>query len=286
MAAESADVAADNANRKGQPQLQQPRRRLQPTTETEGMESSEQLAAPEPMDKEAVQTDLANLAVQPAVAHKGLPFLYLPDLEAVWKRTKQINKFVYDIGETQEMGPITDVTGYTIKVYDSTDRDSFDVEEQTWATIIEAVDKDYLISESSQDLSKRTAVDMPTVPPLLKKIMHNQVLPAFAVSTFSYADTATGATTTKLCFVKPYSESMAPTVVPSPPMALPPNHGLVVLPYYATVIVSLVWLHKIKIPGVIMDLASLKSPSYLREPHSNSGVNAVLLDDWRMQQFP
>eukprot|EP00922_Rhytidocystis_sp_ex-Travisia-forbesii_P018545 GHVS01027544.1.p1 GENE.GHVS01027544.1~~GHVS01027544.1.p1 ORF type:complete len:295 (-),score=33.28 GHVS01027544.1:146-997(-) len=283
MAAESADVAADNANRKGQPQLQQPRRRLQPTTETEGMESSEQLAAPEPMDKEAVQTDLANLAVQPAVAHKGLPFLYLPDLEAVWKRTKQINKFVYDIGETQEMGPITDVTGYTIKVYDSTDRDSFDVEEQTWATIIEAVDKDYLISESSQDLSKRTAVDMPTVPPLLKKIMHNQVLPAFAVSTFSYADTATGATTTKFCFVKPYSKSMPPAVVSpaSPQTPFDYSHDP-----DTTVTVSLLWFYDIKIPGVVLNLASLKDPSYLCEPNSDSGINAVLLDDWRMQQFP
>eukprot|EP00922_Rhytidocystis_sp_ex-Travisia-forbesii_P018544 GHVS01027541.1.p1 GENE.GHVS01027541.1~~GHVS01027541.1.p1 ORF type:complete len:226 (-),score=25.23 GHVS01027541.1:146-823(-) len=212
-----------------------------------------------------------------SVAHKGLPFFYLPNLEARWKENKQPDKFVYHRDESWKVSSV-DVTGLTIKVYDSTDRKSFDVEEQTWATIIEAVDKDYLISESSQDLSKRTAVDMPTVPPLLNKIIRHFILPAFAVSTFSYDDTAAGATTTKFCFVKPYSPSLPAYELPlsSPQLGECDKRG-------ESSGASIMWL--VSIPGVRNYSTTLKGASYL-EYHREPRMCYLLLDDWRMQQFP
>eukprot|EP00922_Rhytidocystis_sp_ex-Travisia-forbesii_P041184 GHVS01061486.1.p1 GENE.GHVS01061486.1~~GHVS01061486.1.p1 ORF type:complete len:353 (-),score=72.34 GHVS01061486.1:115-1173(-) len=232
MAAESADVAADDANRKGQPQ---PR----------GLSQTESTRT---------------------VLTKFLPFLHMQNLEAEWnkhkivwkkqnavwkkeysawknaksstKKPKKPDPFLYTLDEPVEISGLPLLQKVLIKVYgNEKDRiDKFHQEDNIWGNIIGAVQADTgttraikLGGFSDEDINSRHRIELSTdVMSDIKDVVEKQyILPGFAVTSFSSAVTAAaaddatvagataaayGATTTtvqrtKFCIVQPFFES-------------------------------------------------------------------------------
>eukprot|EP00922_Rhytidocystis_sp_ex-Travisia-forbesii_P037162 GHVS01055381.1.p1 GENE.GHVS01055381.1~~GHVS01055381.1.p1 ORF type:complete len:202 (-),score=31.08 GHVS01055381.1:526-1131(-) len=78
----------------------------------------------------------------------------------------------------------------------------FHVEEEIWGKVTEAIRPGYAVAEVQQGISKRSALDMRDVMPLLKEAVEkHSILPAFAVARIQAANT------NKFCIVKPFFES-------------------------------------------------------------------------------
>eukprot|EP00922_Rhytidocystis_sp_ex-Travisia-forbesii_P063009 GHVS01093782.1.p1 GENE.GHVS01093782.1~~GHVS01093782.1.p1 ORF type:complete len:254 (+),score=21.68 GHVS01093782.1:35-796(+) len=233
---------------------------------TEGMQTGDD---PEPMEVDDPTLVTQFAAMHVGVLTKVLPFLDLPDLGDKWKKHGMTGQFVYTLGEPWTIEGVPVVTGFTIKVC-SPDIDNFDLEERTWATIINGVDNTYLVSGSSEGLSTRSAVQKELVMQLVKGLMKRCILPVFAVTTFSYDDTSAAAVNrTKFCFVQPSFPSWEKK-----------NFSRRIIVQCLT---QFLYLKKLGIPGAEDECVCTRA-TYLRG--YIDGVRTVVLVDWPMQAFP